>query len=591
MKKEIAFVGFKNNMILSMAYYLYSFFMYNKKVFATSPIKIIGNKVNVIQISGERSRGSTIHNLYEKNFSFMCNVQKVIEKKKPLLICFLNKIYKTNKFVSLFIGEFSSLGAELIVDTYYISQQKPNIEFVLPNTFLYKKFGCELSISQKIKYSTLLTFIIQLISVIKIIRAALGTLLRNKIKIKKRVNGLILREMTMGFDKDKIYRDNMFATSNYIKSCKMIYFARTKNGCRGLAYNEAVKANETILDFEKNPKMINLNHIFFGNLFYNCLAVPVYILLSLFKTDFLTYLPKTIDESKFFHKLISFSNAKWYFACVDYGWNIQTITLNVYGIKSFLYHWSDYTAVKGASLGHQSLCNNIIFSWGPIMQKYIWNLNSAEIIKDIGCPYKTSIKKTELREKYSFPSARKIISFYDTSWDEKSNTSEDQHIHFYKAIEFLDSELDPNIQILIKPKNKLSDYYKNLMCKNFSERIIILNPNNYPVQNIIKLSDINIGCGLNSTVTISLINNIPGIYFDESGNTTHPMTKYEGDIFVRNNKGLLNSINKYLDFKGDIRSMFPEIEDYDVAYIDNPIKEIAKFLYANKDVGIDNLKK
>ena len=588
MDKTVSFVGFDDNRILRKAIYFYSFFIRNKKVISipkTNPIKLYKNKVETITIPYDTIN----YKLQEKTLPVIVDLKNSLEKNNPLIIRWLNKLYKTNKFESVFLAYFSRSIYYVTIDVHHIESVYPNAKFILPNTFFYKKLKKALIKPEKIHYSSILTCIIHILSIGYIIKSALGVLLRNKIKRKKRLKGIILRELVWGLNKDAIIRDNLFVDNKNIKSQDIVYFTISKKGCRENAFSEAINRNNSkIIDFEKEPMMINFNKLFLKNLYYNFITVPSYFLISFFSVDFLACIPNIIYESNFHHRLLSFVDAKWFFSTRDWGDHITTIVSNLYKQKTFLYHWSDYTAYK-ICFSHQVICHNIVFSWGKVMQEYNWLINNVDIIKNIGCQFRQKLDKEKLRQKYIFEIKGKIISFFDTSVTDRRDNFKDWYEDFYSTIKFIDSMLPPDILILVKTKDKSLFSDKKYKINNCSDRVLLLDPTKYPMNIIMQLSNINIGLGPNSATTISLINNIPGIYYDVTGNTIHPMTKYEGDIFVRNKESLLKSINKYLCFKGNIREIFPEIKDYDVENISDPIGEAIKFLYNNQDSNIKDL--
>ena len=589
--KTISFVGYKNNKTLSIALYIYSIFLRRKKIVILTPIKIAKYKSNIVKgLESKQVANEVVCERNERVVNFISHIQEYYNKRAPKIILLLNWLYKTKKFQTVFFARFINEAYDLAFETYIIEQSHSNVVFIMPNTFFYREFRKVFLNSNNVSYSYFLTFLIVIISIAKIVKAGIFTIFRNKIKKRKRLKGFILRELVWGFNVKKILRDDMFVDNINIKPSDMVYYSISRGGGRGQALKEAQNRKiNNIINLTSVHNIINLNKVFWSNLYYNFLLIPLYILFSFLKVDFLVSLPNILHESQQSHKLMSFVDVKWWFSACDYKDHILTIVGNLFKVKVFLIHWSDMTCEKSGQ-SHQTLCHNIIFSWGKIMKEFIWLINKVDLIKEIGCFFKFFPNKVSLRKGYGFPIDKKIVSFYDTTFFDTHHITKGAYINFYKVIEFIDNKLPNDIIILIKPKFSSFEPFLEPIFNEFSERVTLLNPIEYPINDVLLLSDINIGCGPNSTTTISIINNVLGIYYDESGNTTHPMTKYEGDIYVRDRVNLLKSIKKYLSFNGNIRNRFPQIEDYDVIENDDPIQEITRFLYVNKDVPIKNLK-
>ena len=578
-----SFIGINSkNICLLKSFRLYAFFSKRKTLYAFNSENISKNVINV-EMPDERD------SLYEFNdqvYEFIENFKGLYEIRNFKIVRYLNKIYRTSKFESFFSSELSRLAFYSLVEAHNIKKQYPEINIILPKTSFFKLFSrAILKENYKVKYSTWLTIFISFFSVIEILKSSFATV-RVKPVIRAKEKGLILRELMRGFKARASFPDNIFVDKKYIHENDIVYYS-ARNSMKNF-FKEAKEKKVKMLDFRDNPRMFNFNRLFFYNIIFNFFLPFYYLFLSIKKIDLFLYLPKIIRCSTSIHKLISFADVKWNFSNRDWGDQIETIVFNRHGIKNFVYHWSDYTF--GRWFDQQNLCHNMVFSWGNIMHKYAWLHSNIDSIKDVGCPQKMQIDKQAKKIEYNLEQYKQIITFYDTSFGPWALFTREEMLSFYETIKFIDSHLDPNITILIKPKSRiiLERLKKNL--PNFSKRVISIDPVKYPSIDVIKLSDVNIGCGPNSTTTISLINNIPGIYYDVTGNTIHPMTKYEGDIFVRNKESLLRRIRYYLNFSGDIKKEFPLIEEYDVSDTVDPIKVISKFLFINKDINIKNLK-
>jgi hypothetical protein len=571
---NFAFIGLKNNYILLKAIKLYIFFI-RKKIIALSSANIFSDNIELFNVPDEVSR-DFIYIINNNITDFIGYLKEYFESTPFLIVRLLNKLYKTNKFQSVFLSHFSCIAYFTVLEAFYLDKQKDKLIFILPNTLVYKKIGDKLLNKYEIHYSSFLSICIYLISTLEIIRSSFSIAFYWKLKRKRKEKGFILRELVWGMNSNRVFRDDMFVDNKNIKSSDMIYYTYSKIGCRKYAYDAAVKYNKRILDFEKAPKAFNLNRTFLFNFYYNFICAPALYLVSFFSLDFFTYIYQIIRTSGGSHRLISFADAKWHFSSNDCSDHIQTIVYNLYGTKNFLYHWSDHTAAKWYD--QQTCCHNVVFSWGEIFWKYARLYGQIDKKVNVGCPFTSELNKNELKKKYGFAVKEKIITFYDVSFDDWAVYSKALCRQFYRVIQYIDLKLENNILILVKPKARIDFDKLNINLSEYSQRVVFLDPDKYPIEDVINLSDINIGCGSNTTTTISLINNIPGIYFDENRCKSHPMCKYENEIYVREKAVLLKKINDFLNFNSNIREAIIEINSYDTVNASNSVSNIRNFL-------------
>ena len=66
----------------------------------------------------------------------------------------------------------------------------------------------------------------------------------------------------------------------------------------------------------------------------------------------------------------------------------------------------------------------------------------------------------------------------------------------------------------------------------------------YYLGDFINIATLNIGMGIVAPITISLIMNKPGVFFDTTGNYDSPFAKYEGELVFRDQESLLNNLLK-----------------------------------------------
>jgi hypothetical protein len=97
---------------------------------------------------------------------------------------------------------------------------------------------------------------------------------------------------------------------------------------------------------------------------------------------------------------------------------------------------------------------------------------------------------------------------------------------------------------------------------------------------IINIATLNVGMGIVAPITISLIMNKPGIFFETAGNYDSPFAKYEGELVFRDQESLLNKIDQILT--GQFSSIIiNELKDYNVPG-SNPVEILREYVTTGK---------
>jgi|TARA_B100000315_G_scaffold136259_1_gene125562 hypothetical protein len=103
-------------------------------------------------------------------------------------------------------------------------------------------------------------------------------------------------------------------------------------------------------------------------------------------------------------------------------------------------------------------------------------------------------------------------------------------------------ELYPDVEIILKPKTVTKEY--RTLFKN--KRIRLLGSSDVYLGDLLNISTLNIGMGIVAPVTVALIMNKVGIYYETAGNYDSPLCKYEGELIFRDRNSLMTKIDRVL---------------------------------------------
>jgi len=251
----------------------------------------------------------------------------------------------------------------------------------------------------------------------------------------------------------------------------------------------------------------------------------------------------------------------------------ETIVANNLGVRAFIYSWSDYAQCYVYPFKYT--VQDDVFMWGPIEEKYSLHKSLHENMFAIGCLFSNNFieaNKNKVFETFNLDPNKPVVVFYDSPANNTFRFPQSLFDEFRQIILLVEKKY-PDIQIVLKPKT-VTDEYKEIF-SNTSVKLFDTNDNLF-LGDIINIATLNIGMGIVAPITISLIMNKPGIYFDTAGNYDSPFAKYENEIVFRNQKNLLIKIDQILKGKY-VSKKIDELKDYNVIG-SNPVEILREYV-------------
>ncbi len=411
---------------------------------------------------------------------------------------------------------------------------------------------------------------------------------------KKKKSFELAREAVWGFDR-LTCRDDIFIDGNNFKVDDILLLEfNPSHAQRAGAFKSAKENGFSIASVQKLK--ININRNIFGIFFFYFLSpICAYIKLLLSGQENLMYFICLFHINSFpIEVLMNSYDIKFYLSNKDWGDVEETIVFNKYKTKTVIFHWSDMTSFN--SYDWNFIAHNLYFTWGDAHydpHAKGWFMDKRI---NIGCIYKKEYNaavenyhgiKSKIR---GLDSDKKVVVFFDTSFECVSRYTEDFFLQYLEIVEELCHKRQ-DINVLLKPKTdnyekllsvKNQDRYKRLwnsLVKN--NNFIYLDPVNSHFEEILAISDISVSMGMNSPSTIGLICGKDSLYFDNTGNSEHPFAvKYMNKIVFEDKAPLIEQIDSILNEKFKCKDIIceEEIRMYDAFSDDKAIERIKNSL-------------
>lgn len=467
-----------------------------------------------------------------------------LELEKNRLIRFQNRIFNTDKVVNFYKCQLSVFQYEFLRDLFLIRQKKHSFCLILPKTKPYTLLADKYLQDNEYQFSRLLTILYLGTDILAVMACFIHGFLIKPVH-RKPLSGLLLKELTWGFNRRGI-RDNFLVDNRMLQESDYVFFTskRASDEGRITAYQQAKERNYKIIFLDHS---FNINRCLLKHIKNDFIFAFFYIVQALFCAPYLmSFFVFFLFQSTAAHRLFSFCKVSYYMSTSDYDDIVMTIVANQLGVRVFLYHWSDMTVLTVAS--HQHIAHNDLFLWGPIMKDFMYTQSKNENVYCIGCMFSNNFddkSKKELREELGLDAEKPVVTFYDNSscyGYECYNSVAVYEDFMQTVVDF--AKKNPAVRVVIKPKKFIFDEkYKSLLKQS---QIKILDGQYVFVGDSINASDVNVSMGMSSVTTISLLCGIPGLYYDNTENHEHPLSKYEGQLVFRDRESLFRQINGLL---------------------------------------------
>jgi len=509
---------------------------------------------------------------YEIQRHMVCNSNYLdsLKIESNLFLKFQSKIFQSPKTFNFYMQYLSDVEYKLLRDKVLANKLGGSFCFLLPRLHSYRILAkCYLK-ENEYKFSWILTFLFILYGTRRCAGSIIKMLLVKPVFVEKQ-KGLVLKKLAWGFG-GKGLKDDLLVDDININKKDMIYYyesSTVKKNEKPLA-DYARKNDYKVIGIDKS---FNVNECYYKSIRNNFFFAIILLIFSLIHSPFLLFGMKKFNSKAFqVFKLFSFVDVKYFWSIGNWHDIIETVVANNQQVRAFMYSWSDYA--QSYLYPFNYTVQDDVFMWGPIEEKYTIHKSLHDNMFAIGCLFSNSYiedNKEIIFNDLGLSSIKKTIVFYDSPVSNEMRFPQSLFDEFRNIILLVEQKY-PNIQVILKPK-RVTEEYKDFFSKT---TVKLCDSRDVYLGDIINISTLNVGMGIVAPVTVSLIMNIPGIFYDTAGNYDTPFAKYEGDIVFRERNSLLKKIDQVLE--GNVNSInIKEINDYNATY-NNPIEILKKYL-------------
>jgi len=496
---------------------------------------------------------------YEINQFITCDSEYVnrLRLENNWFIRFQSWFLRNNKTVFFYKQSAANIEYKLLRDIELVKDLKEPVCFLLPKMRPYKILAeCYLT-HEKLSFSWSLSLLYVFCGIFAVIKKIGRALLLRPVR-RSLVEGLVLKRLGWRFGR-KGYAEDMLIDDIKVRKADMVYYAQ-KNTTKSGVKRSIIEARE------RNHKIIVTDNDFNFNICY-CKSFLNNILLGSINLIFVTFgspsllfsLSEFTDKSVNSYQLYSFCKVSYHWSVGNWHDIVETIVAEDSNIRMFMYAWSDYAQCYV----YQKIftVHNDLFLWGPIQRKIMFQKGKHDRVYCIGCLFSNGpgeLSDDDAYRKLELSRGKPVVVFYDSPVDDGFRFSRIQFDDFLATVKQFAKE-NADVQVVLKPKSVTDEYRQYFKDVN----ITLAGYNDIYLQDIIRISSVNIGMGVVAPIAVSLILGKPGFYYDTGGNKQSPLTRHEGELVFRDKKNLFENIKKALSRKiwdPDIE----EIKDYNV---------------------------
>tara|TARA_B100000315_G_scaffold136259_1_gene125547 strand:+ start:707 stop:2449 length:1743 start_codon:yes stop_codon:yes gene_type:complete len=569
-------IGIVENDFLLRAYAIYGWFK-------RCPVTVFGqnssgftNYMNRYLIAID-DRIGTYHGAWYKIQKWMvCDSSyiKHLDIENKILVKIQCKIFKSKKVVNYYKHYLSHIEYKLLRDKILAGDITNDYCFILPNLYSYRLLvKCYLKKDEYILSNFL--SVLHIVFACYYIIGYILKILKIKLKINKQIKGLVLKKLAWGFGGVGL-KDDMLVDNSSIYLTDMVYYV-SKNTIKSEELKLLKLTKNLNINLIKVSNEFNINKKFFDFILSNViLGMPLLFYSIIFKPFIFYGLISFLIRSMGTYKLLSFCDTKYYWSVGNWDDIVETIIANRYKMRMFMYSWSDCAQCYLYTFTYT--VQDDVFMWGPIEEKYMIQKSLHENMFTIGCLFSNNFietNKEKVCKNFNLDPNKPVVVFFDSPVNNRMRFPQSLFDQFREIILLVEQKY-PNVQIVLKPKtvtDEYIEYFRGSSVKLFDGKDIYLG-------DIINIATLNVGMGIVAPITISLIMNKPGIFFETAGNYDSPFAKYEGELVFRDQESLLNKIDQILT--GQFSSIIiNELKDYNVPG-SNPVEILREYVTTGK---------
>ncbi len=477
------------------------------------------------------------------------------------LVSYFNKSMKTDKFCC-YAKKALAVNFFDILNSLYLIKNSSNFNKIImfdskPNRFVLEHFCGDNNITFDIYW--LKFSIINYFSLFAYYTYVMVKYFTNGFAYRDKIDVLLYKYAIWGVGHYGMFRDDFLIDNIYLHKKDIIFYVINDNRESKIAGEQLNKAGYSVIDIKKSKLNIKKGFTLFINTF---IVHPLLMMIILFYEkagyfieDMIRFYMISIPHFLF---LTSY-NVKCHISSTTTDDIIETIIMNRCNCKNILYHWSDMTPTK--EITHAFVIHNVYYTWGIIhhdCQKETYYNNKVEVV---GCiflsQYFNAIKTNgnSIQTKTLFN-----ILICDSSFTNTLHITENTYIDYLDLVFMMMNNIS-NTTITFKSKTAYKEIEKSFTSEAkrklyFEKMKPLLKDNRFSyfdnktsLGSLIANSDLVVNLSLNSPATIALILRKEAVYYDITGNYTHPFTKYRNQIVFDDKKILIEHAKDVLDNK------------------------------------------
>jgi len=490
---------------------------------------------------------------------------------KNFLLILQCKIFKSDKVLNFYKQSLSNIEYLLLRDKVLAQKEGDNFCFLLPYLHSYKILAKSYLKNDEYRFSFVLTCLYVLYGAKQFAGSIIKSLLIKPVFFEK-IKGVVLKKLSWGFG-GKGLKDDMLIDDISVMKKDFIYYYESYSSKKieKELYNQARESGFSAVAIDKR---FNMNDCYYKAFKNNFIFATVLYILSLFMFPYLLFSLKEFNSKTFTtFKIYSFVDVEKFWSVGNWHDIAETVVANNQQVRTFMYSWSDYS--QSYLYPFTYTVQDDVFMWGSMEEKYMVHKSLHENMYTIGCLFSNNFIEEDKEKVFNslhLDSSKPLVVFYDSPVSNAMRFPQDLFDRFRKIVLLFEKKY-PSVQVVLKPKtvtDEYKDYFRKTSVKLLDSRDVYLG-------DIINISTLNIGMGIVAPITISLLMNKQGIFFDTAGNYDSPFAKYEGNIIFRDEEGLLKKIDQIIAGQTIALTEIKELSDYNVPDA-NPVEILRKYI-------------
>lgn len=337
-----------------------------------------------------------------------------------------------------------------------------------------------------------------------------------------------------GFDRG-ILSDDMLIDGRAFSKEDILFSTSSADLARRTAAEQCRKKGYATTPEASTP--LNLAHSDFFRFYVAQPVAEALVLAKVGRLDFLKPLLSFRKESMAIDAILSNFDVSLWLSYHDWGDIALTAALNERGSRSALIQWSDMACYKNVL--HSFVSHNLFYFWGGFFSRHHDPFAGIDRRRSIGCAFTGAVAALRAQApalKRSLGLAgRAAVVFFDSTYSDVMEFGEELFLRYLGLVRDY-ARSHPDVDVLLKPKR--NHHYDQALSPARIARFRAIWADLQALPNFrylfdwrrdpeaaIALADVVVSMAMISPSTIALLSGIPALYFDDTDNRQHPLSK------------------------------------------------------------------